>query len=383
MGFSNAFRFPTDIRFGVNTSSSISDHLKDRGHRRPLFVTDQGVASLPFFAELVQRTQDAGMDCQVYSEPAGNPTELHVTSGVNSFNSHQADSVVIVGGGCALDVGKAIALMAHHPGELFDYEDDNPAAKPIDQAIPFMIAIPTTAGTGSEVGGSSVISDDKTHAKVIIWSNRLIPNIVLADPALTAGLPKAVTAATGIDALTHNIEAFLAKAYHPICEGIALEGIHLIADALPRACADGSDMEARASMLVASMMGAIAFQKGLGVTHSCAHALSTCHDLHHGLANGVMLVACMEFNSRECPKHFQRLAQAAGLVGNDVSVQGFVSWLDELRERIGIPKRLSQIISGFEISDALVDTAFNDACHTNNPIPCTREDFAALYQHAK
>ena len=219
-----------------------------------------------------------------------------VVAGVEAFRAHQADSIVGLGGGAALDVAKAIALMAGHPGDLFDYEDDKPGALPIDQDIPYWVAIPTTAGTGSEVGRSAVISDEQTHVKKIFFSPRLMAKAVFADPELTLGLPPAVTAATGMDALTHCIEAFLAKDYHPIADGIALEGLRLGAAALPRCYEKGDDLAARGDMMMSSMMGAIAFQKGLGLIHSCAHALSAVSDLHHGYANGVMIDHALKFN---------------------------------------------------------------------------------------
>jgi alcohol dehydrogenase class IV len=274
-----------------------------------------------------------------------------------------------------MDVAKAIAVLVFHPGKLFDYED-KPGAKPIDAAIPPILALPTTAGTGSEVGRSTVISDDKTHAKKIVFSPKLMPAVVLADPELTLGLPPKVTAATGMDALTHCVESYLAKGYHPMADGIALEGVRLIARNLARAVEKGSDLEARGHMLMASMMGAVAFQKGLGITHSCAHALSTVHDLHHGLANGVMIPYCMEFNLANNREKFLALSQAVGRTGE----RGFLDWLRELRRQIGIPDKLSEL--GVRAAEPLIEVAWNDPCHQCNPRSPTREDFLRLYKEA-
>jgi hypothetical protein len=272
-----------------------------------------------------------------------------------------------------------VALMAHHPGELFEYEDGRPGARPVDQPLPYWVAVPTTAGTGSEVGRSAVISDDRTKVKKIVFSPRLLASVVFADPELTLGLPPAVTAATGMDALTHCIEAYLAKDYHPICDGIALEGLRLGARALPRCVEAPSDVEARGSMLMASMMGAIAFQKGLGVVHSCAHALSTVADLHHGFANALMIEHGLRFNLPAAPERFRILSQAVGLAGDG---DAFLGWLSELKQRIGIPRGPAEAgVRAVELA-RLSELAFADTCHLNNPRPCTVEDIRGLWAEA-
>jgi alcohol dehydrogenase class IV len=270
--------------------------------------------------------------------------------------------------------------MVHHPGNLFDYEDESPSALPIDREIPPWVAVPTTAGTGSEVGRSAVISDERTHVKKIVFSPRLLARAVFADPELTVGLPPAVTAATGMDALTHCIEAYLAKDYHPICDGIALEGLRLAARALPRAVESPQDLAARGDMLMASMMGAIAFQKGLGLTHSCAHALSTVADLHHGLANGVMIEHALRFNLETSAERFRVMAQTIGLP--DPSGEAFLAWLTRLKSRVGIPARLRDTRVPREALERLPSLAFRDACHVNNPRPCQEEDFRRIYEAA-
>ncbi len=378
----SSFRFPTDIRFGVGAVELVAQVLENAGAKRPLLVTDKGMADFPVVKKIIMQVEKKGQFIAVYSDAQGNPVESHVTKGVTAYQKHKADSLIILGGGCALDVGKAVALMATHPGNLFDYEDDKPGALPIDKSrIPFMVAIPTTAGTGSEVGGSSVISNEQTHSKVIVWGTGLIPKVVIADPQLTVSLPASVTAATGIDALTHNIEAFLAKSYHPICEGIALEGIRLVFLHLKTAVQTPSDLESRGQMLAASMMGAISFQKGLGVTHSCAHALSTCYDLHHGLANALMLEPCMEFNREYQPAKFARLGNAIGLYGSDHYVgKEFILRIKKLKEQVGITQTLKDF--KVQVSEKLIDTAFADPCHQMNPRPCVRQDFKQLFNEA-
>jgi hypothetical protein len=341
-------------------------------------VTDRGVAALPVFAEVLASM--AGLEVDTFSEMGGNPVASQVSAGAAAFTSHRADCIVGMGGGAALDVAKAVALMARHPGALFDYEDGLPSARPIDQDIPYLVASPTTAGTGSEVGRSAVISDDRTHVKKIVFSPRLLARAVFADPEVTLDLPARVTAATGMDALTHNIEAYLARDYHPICDGIALEGLRLAARALPRCIEAPRDLEARSAMMMASMMGAIAFQKGLGITHSFAHALSAVADLHHGLANGLMIEHALRFNLDAAPAKFRMMAETIGLA--DHTGEAFLRWLAELKQRIGIPRGpLEAGVSGDAI-DALTELAFADTCHLNNPRPATAEDFRRMWGEA-
>ena len=284
--------------------------------------------------------------------------------------------LIVTGGGAPVDVAKVVALMQHHPGSLFDYEDGKPDALPVDQTMPYIIALPTTAGTGSEVGRSSVISDDLTHAKKIIFSPRLLPSVVLADPELTHGLPPHLTAATGIDALTHLTEAFLAQGDHPMADGIALEGIRLVAGSLEKATA--GDKGARRDMLNAAMMGAVAFQKGLGVNHSCAHALSTVADLHHGLANALMLPACMAFNLETEPERFLRLARVIDPTATDGAQ--YVEWIRGLTQRLGLPQTLIEVGIQPSRMDALLDVAEADPCHPSNPRPVSRAQFKMLFE---
>ena len=373
------FSFPTLIQFGPGVRKDVGAHLKAQGVKRPLLVTDKGLAALPLPKELMESVRAAGPEPALFSDIAGNPVESSVTGGVAAYRAHRADGIIGLGGGAALDVAKAIALMAGHPGALFEYEDGRPDARPIDKDVPYWVALPTTAGTGSEVGRSAVISD-ADHIKRIVFSPKLLARAVFADPELTLGLPAKVTAATGMDALTHCVEAYLAKDYHPICDGIALEGLRLAAKALPRCIEAPGDIQARSDMMMASMMGAIAFQKGLGLVHSCAHALSTVADLHHGFANGVMIDSALRFNLESSAEKFVRMAQVVGIA--DATGEGFLRWLRELKARIGIPAGLKAAGVDRRELERLSSLAFQDSCHQNNPRPCREDDFRQIYTAA-
>ncbi len=385
----NRFSFPTTIHFGEGARRLVAAHLKEQGIARPLVVTDRGIAPLPllqaFIAEL------PGLDVGVYSEIWGNPVKSQVDHGVAAYKAHRADAVIGLGGGAALDVAKAIALMATHPGDVLEYAWDHPQVRAITGPIAYFVALPTTAGTGSEVGRSSVVSDDVTHVKKIIFSPRLLAKAVFADPELTLDLPPAITAATGMDALTHNVESYLSPEYHPMCDGIALEGVRIAARALPIAVRDGRNLEARSDMLMSSMMGAIAFQKDLGAVHSCAHALSTVADLHHGLANGIMIDHVMRFNLSSATAKMAELARVAGVaaaagMSDDTAARAFIAWLGEMKASLGIPATLRALKSARPVTDtdipALVEVAIHDTCHLTNPRKCTRDDFARIFAEA-
>jgi alcohol dehydrogenase class IV len=383
------FSFPTTIHFGPGARRLVAAHLREQGVRRPLVVTDRGVAALPLLPDFVSEL--AGLETAVFSEIWGNPVRSQVAVGAAVFRAHAADAVVGLGGGAALDVAKAIALMANHPGDVLEYAWDHPQVRAIDQPIPLFVALPTTAGTGSEVGRSAVVSDDVTHVKKIIFSPRLLARAVFADPELTLGLPAGITAATGMDALTHNVESYLSPEYHPLCDGIALEGVRIAARALPLAVRDGHDLQARGDMLMSSMMGAIAFQKDLGAVHSCAHALSTVADLHHGLANGIMIDHVLRFNLPAATAKMAELARVAGVAGaatmaDDAAAAAFISWLTQLKSDLGIPATLSANRSPRPLTaadvPALTAVAIDDTCHLTNPRKCTREDFERLFTEA-
>lgn len=383
------FAFPTTIHFGPGARKLVADHFKTQRLSRPLVVTDRALSALPVFKALLQEL--GGLDVAVFADIWGNPTRSQVHAGKEAYRRHNADSVIGVGGGAALDVAKAIALVACHDGDILEYAWDHPSARPITHALPYFVALPTTAGTGSEVGRSSVISDDQTHIKKIIFSPALLAKVVFADPELTLDLPPPITAATGMDALTHNVESYLSPAYHPLCDGIALEGVRIAAAALPTAVHNGRDIDARSAMLMSSMMGAIAFQKDLGAVHSCAHALSTVADLHHGLANGIMIDHVMRFNLPVATKKLAELAHVARVpradTGSDEArANAFVDWLGALKKDIGIPARLSDYRGARPVVEAdvpkLVDIATADICHQTNPRPCTREDFARIFSES-
>jgi alcohol dehydrogenase class IV len=371
------FSFPTDIQFGAGASKLVGAHLRERGFARPLIVTDKGLAALPVLKNFVA-TVGAELNASLFAGVQGNPTASQAMHGREAFRAHRADSVIGIGGGAALDIAKVVALMATHEGDVIEYAWDHPNVRPISGELPYVIAVPTTSGTGSEVGRSSVVSDDTTHVKQVIFSPKLLAKAVFADPELTLDLPPAVTAATGMDALTHNIESYLSPAFHPLCDGIALEGVRIAARALPTAVKDGHNLQARADMMMASMMGAIAFQKDLGAVHSCAHALGAVCDLHHGLANALMLEPVMRFNLETARAKFAELAHVVG-AGN---VEDFVPWLMRLKREIGIAPSLSAVgVKPTQIS-ALVDIAEKDICHQTNPRPCTRADFTRFFEQA-
>ena len=371
------FSFPTEIHFGAGASKQVGNHLLQRGFARPIVVTDRGLASLPVLKDFVANL-NVDLATHVFDGVHGNPTGSQAMQGRAAFQQHRADSVIGIGGGAALDVAKVVALMAVHEGDVIEYAWDHPRVRPITNELPYFIAVPTTSGTGSEVGRSSVVSDDTTHVKQVIFSPKLLAKAVFADPALTLDLPAAVTAATGMDALTHNIESYLSPAFHPLCDGIALEGVRIAARALRTAVHDGRNVEARADMMMASMMGAIAFQKDLGAVHSCAHALGAVCDLHHGLANALMLGPVMQFNLSSAHGKFTELAH---VVGADAA-EDFIPWLLQLRQDIGIAPSLSAVGVRRDQIPALVGIAEKDICHQTNPRPVTREDFTRFFEQA-
>lgn len=373
------YNFPTTIRFGVGASKELGDYLQKNNLQRPLIVTDPVVSQLGFFRKIVADLQTKNIAAEVFHDLHKNPVKSDVYKGTEVWDATQRDCIIGIGGGVALDVARAICLRVNHREDLFKYDDLIGGDVYVTNDVPHFITVPTTAGTGSEVGRSAIIADDETHQKKILFSPRLLAKIVFADPLLTMDLPPFVTAATGMDALTHNMEAFLAKMPHPICEGIALEGIRLIHQSLDRAV-NAPDVEARSKMLLASMMGAIAFQKGLGVVHSLAHPMSALLDTHHGLANAVNIPYGMEFNIEGCEEKFRRIARTLEL--GDENGEAVVQYLFELNSRIQIPHRLREVGVKEEHLDPLADLAIADFAHPNNPKPVSRDDFRQLYQKA-
>jgi alcohol dehydrogenase class IV len=373
------YNFPTTIRFGAGASKELGDYLSKNNLSKPLIVTDPLVAQLDFFKTIVSTLQKQGKSVEVFSDIHKNPVKSDVYKGTDAFDKTHRDSIIGIGGGAALDVARAIVLRVHHREDLFKYDDLIGGDIYVTNDVPHFITIPTTSGTGSEVGRSAIIADDETHQKKILFSPKLLAKIVFADPELTLGLPASVTAATGMDALTHNMEAYIAKMPHPICEGIALEGISLISQSLEKAV-NKPDLESRSKMLIASMMGAIAFQKGLGVVHSLAHPLSSLLDTHHGLANAVNIPYGMEFNVSGFEDKFRKIARTLEL--KDESGEGVVRYLFELNDSVSIPRRLRDIGVKEEHVETLSDLAFADFAHPNNPKPVSREDFKTLYKRA-
>lgn len=373
------YNFPTTIRFGAGASKELGDYLVKNDLLRPLIVTDATVAQLSFFKEIMNDLKKKNISTEIFSDIHKNPVKSDVYKGTDVYDHTKRDSIIGIGGGAALDVARAIVLRINHREDLFKYDDLMGGDVYVTNDVPHFIAIPTTAGTGSEVGRSAIIADDETHQKKILFSPKLLAKIVFADPLLTMDLPPFITAATGMDALTHNMEAYLARMPHPICEGIALEGISLINDSLDKAV-NKPDLEARSKMLIASLMGAIAFQKGLGVVHSLAHPLSSLLDTHHGLANAVNIPYGMEFNIQGFENKFKRIARILEL--KEETGEAVVKYLFNLNSRINIPHKLSAIGVKQEHIETLADLAIADFAHPNNPKPVSREDFRNLYSKA-
>lgn len=376
-----SFSFPTPTLFGPDAIAELPARAKRLGIHKPLVVTDPGVLNTAAFKRIAAVLGEnlLGKEWFVYSGVHGNPVENDVREAAAAFCQNGCDAVIAVGGGSPLDVGKAARLLVKRPG--FDFsrfydESDWSGLAPL-------IAIPTTAGTGSEVGRSSVITLDATHRKAVLFNAELLAKLVILDPALTAGLPAKLTAATGADALTHCIESFTCPVFHPMCDGIALEGIRLIIEALPRACKDGNDLDARGKMLAAAAMGAVAFQKDLGVVHSLAHPLSSVCGMHHGLANALCLIASMKFCAARKPGIYRRVGIACGMdvvresdAGADAAT---IAFLADFLAGLGLNTRLSQHGVKPEHLEALIAQAVDDPCHKTNVVPVSRDDFRNLY----
>ncbi|KQM74736.1 alcohol dehydrogenase [Pedobacter sp. Leaf216] len=373
------FNFPTTIRFGAGAVKELPFYLTKHNLKAPLIVTDATIAQLPFFKNIVEDLRAKSISVEVFSDIHKNPVKSDVYKGTDVWDATNRDSIIGIGGGAALDVARAIVLRVNHREDLFKYDDLIGGDIYVTNDVPHFITIPTTSGTGSEVGRSAIIADDETHQKKILFSPKLMAQIVFADPQLTMDLPPFITAATGMDALTHNMEAYLAKNFHPMCDGIALEGISLIKDSLERAT-NNPDLESRSKMLMASMMGAIAFQKGLGVVHSLAHPLSSLLDTHHGLANAVNIPYGMQFNIAGFEDRFKKIARTLAL--KDENGEAVVKYLFDLNTKVNIPHKLSDIGVKNEHIETLADLAFADFAHPNNPKPVSRADFKQLYLNA-
>ncbi len=370
-----SWSFPTTIVFGAGAVRVVGDHVKRVGGKRALLVCDAGVAKVGIAERVRGLLEEAGVPTAVFADVDPNPVEKNVFDGVAAYNAHGASIIVAVGGGSPLDAAKLIALKVTHERPLVDYDDATGGDRFIGPDVPPMIAIPTTAGTGSEVGRSGVVTLAATGRKTVIFSPHLLARVALLDPELTRSMPARVTAATGFDALTHCLEAYVSLGDHPMADAIALGGIELCAANLERAVSHGDDLAARGAMMKAASMGAVAFQKGLGACHSLAHPLSSEKGMHHGLANALCLPAVVEFN--ESVAH-ARLDRVRALL--DPAAKTCADALRALRARIGLPSGLAA--EGVTEADVakLADKAFEDACHRSNPRPCTRDELAALYR---
>lgn len=380
----HSYSFPTSIRLGAGCVDQIPELLEELGVKKPLLVTDPGLLATPAFAKVQEVLGEDGKGTEwiLFSETHPNPIESDVLESARIFRESGCDGVVALGGGSALDVGKALRLWVKEPQlklDEYDWMHDWSGLVPC-------IALPTTAGTGSEVGRSSVITSESTHRKVVLFHPALLPACALLDPELSCSLPPKLTAATALDALTHCIESFTSPVFHPMCDGIALEGIHLVAEALPIAYEDGSNLEAREKLLIAASMGAVAFQKDLGAAHSMAHPLSTALGLHHGTANALVLPTVMKWNAEKKSGLYRRVGQALGLavVGKSDSEadQLVIQWVQDFCAKFGFADGLAAHGVKEEHILTLAAQAFEDPCHQTNPVPVTERDFRELYKLA-
>ncbi len=369
------------MRVGPGIVRGVARECAELGINRPLIVTDPGIAALPMIEVLQDSLKTADLVPVVFADIKSNPTGENIAAGVEVFCAGDHDGVIALGGGSALDAGKAIALVARQTRSLFDFVDEGDNWRHADEAaIAPVIAIPTTAGTGSEVGRASVITDTAERCKKVIFHPLMMPARVIMDPELTVGLPRNLTAATGMDALSHNLEALCAPGYHPMAEGIALEGIRLVREFLPRVCADGADLEARTQMLVASSMGATSFQRGLGAMHALSHSLGALYDSHHGLLNAIVMPYVLSTNAEVIAEPLTRVARYLDLPGQ--SAASFLEWVLQLRAELDIPHTLSEI--GIDTAEAILvgDMAVVDPTAATNPIPFESSEYAALFKRA-
>lgn len=373
--------YPTAVRFGYGRAAEIPEVCESIGIRRPLLVTDRDLAALPMTRETLEACTAAGLHVDVFSEIHGDPTGSDVEAGVSRFRRAGADGVIAFGGGSALDTGKAIALMADQDRPIWDFEDIGDNYKRVrPEGIAPVVAVPTTAGTGSEVGRASVITDEASRVKKIIFHPDMMPRVAVLDPRLTVSLPRTLTAATGMDALAHAVEAYCAPGYHPFADGIALEGMRLVKDFLPRAFVDGHDVEARGSMLAAAAMGATAFQKGLGAVHALSHPIGAVYHVHHGLTNAVLLPYVLIWNRDAVETRIAGAARYLNLA--DPTFDGFMRWVLALREELEIPPSLADLgIRGEDVA-RLSEMAAIDPSAAGNPIAVGAPELAQICRSA-
>jgi alcohol dehydrogenase class IV len=376
------WNYPTNMWVGENRIDDIAKACKNLSITKPLFVTDKGLAKSEIVKKTLSVLNNNNVSTELYFDVVGNPTGTNVTEGANFYNENNCDGVIAFGGGSALDVGKAIAFMSAQTLPLWDFEDigDN-WVKASSEKIAPIIAVPTTAGTGSETGRASVILNEDTGVKNIIFHPKFLPSIVILDPVLTLSLPPKITAATGMDALAHNLEAYCAPGYHPMADGIALEGMRLINDWLLEAVKNGSNIQARQNMLTAASMGSTAFQKGLGAIHSLSHPVNALNNLHHGLSNAIFMPYVITFNKDSIEQKIIKICDYLEL--EDRSFDGFVNWVLELRKKLDIPHKLSDEIDekDFDI-DRLSEMALADPSTGGNPKKLTKNDMKKMYEHS-
>jgi len=375
------WNYPTTLWFGANRITELATACKMLNIRHPLLVSDPGLSQLPMVSEAIAHNEAQGIPTGLFSDIKTNPNGLNIENGVRHYHEHSHDGVIAFGGGSALDAGKAIALMSGQKQPLWAFEDVGDNWLRIDNdGIAPIIAIPTTAGTGSEVGRASLIVDEEKHCKKVIFHPNMLPGIVIADPQLTTGLPANITAATGMDALSHNLEAYCAPAYHPMADGIALEGMRLIKEWLTIACEEPQNIEARSQMMIASTMGATAFQKGLGAMHALAHPLGAIYDAHHGLLNAILMPYVLLKNRPAIDSRMQHLARYLELEGGDFDA--VLDYTITLRTHIGIPGDLHSIGIDDSHIDEIATQALQDPSAAGNPISLTQQQYTELLSDA-
>lgn len=372
------WNYPTSYILGAGRVAELAGAAAAAGMKRPLIVTDPGLAAFQFLQDMHTALNMAGLGAQIFSDIKANPTGANVAGGAQVYREGGHDGVIAVGGGSALDAGKAIALVAGQTGTLWDYVGDENVAKVNADAVPPTIAVPTTAGTGSEVGRASVITDEDAQVKKIVFHPKMMPGLVIADPELTIGLPAGLTAATGMDALSHNLEAYCAPGYHPMAVGISVEGMRLIKDWLPKAFADGSDIEARSHMLVASSMGATAFQRGLGAMHALAHPLGALYDAHHGTLNAVLMPYVLVANKPVIEARINDLTRMLGF--DKAGFTPFLDWVLEMRKNLGMPHTLAEIGIDDTPAGLIGQMAAVDPTAGTNPIPFDASAYSEIFR---
>ncbi len=370
--------YPTNIRFGAGRIAEIGDACAEAGIQNPLLVTDRGLAELPVTKKTLDLMAAAGLGRAIFADVDPNPNEKNLAAGVAAYHAGKHDGVIAFGGGSGLDLGKMVAFMSGQNLPVWDFEDVGDWWTRADSdAIAPIIAVPTTAGTGSEVGRASVITNSETHVKKIIFHPKVLPTIVIADAELTVGMPAFITAGTGMDAFAHSLEAYSSPHFHPMSQGIALEGMRIVKDYLPRAYKDGADIEARSQMMAAAMMGATAFQKGLGAIHAISHPLGAVYNLHHGTTNAVVMPPVLRMNRVLIE---ERIAHAADYMGIAGGFDGFYDYVMALRAEMGIPETLSDMGVGRDRLDELVNMALADPSCGGNPVTMTAENTRALFE---